>query len=235
MRLLSFLLALLIIGGCGYRPSSHYTRHTLGNSIYTEINIPIEDPESSILIIDAINEAVVSKFKARLASKEEADTHLLIKSATFATAGLQKDERGYTVLYRTTATLSIQLTTKSAKKSFTVSGIYDFAVTADSVVSEEKRLASFKLATIKALDAVTPVLAAMGAVELNKSTRDEMNRTPVPDFPTELLKEEPSLSNCWNIPDCKIVDCNVTQCRIVDCNGTDDQNMTDISVSKSSN
>jgi len=186
MRLIALFTALLILSGCGYRPSSHYTRHTLGNSIYTEINIPLEDPESSILIIDAINEAVVSKFKAHLASKQEADTHLLIKSATFATAGLQKDERGYTVLYRTTATLSIELTTKTAKKSFTVSGIYDFAVTADSVVSEEKRLVSFKLATIKALDAVTPVLASMGAVELDKSTKDEMRKTPVPDFPDAL-------------------------------------------------
>jgi hypothetical protein len=195
MRLLSLLAALLILAGCGYRPSSHYTRHTLGNSIYTEINIPIEDPESSILIIDAINEAVVSKFKARLASKEEADTHLLINSATFATAGLQKDERGYTVLYRTTATLSIKVTTKTAKKSFNVSGIYDFAVTADSVVSEEKRLASFKLATIKALDAVTPVLASMGATELDKSTKEEMQKTPVPDFPGALIADDRNLTN----------------------------------------
>lgn len=194
MRLLAFVTALLMLTGCGYRPSSHYTKHTLGNSIYTEINIPIEDPESSILIIDAINEAVVSKFKSRLASKQEADTYLLIKSASFATSGLQKDERGFTVLYRTTATLSIQLKTKTAKKSFKVSGIYDFAVTADSVLSEEKRLVSFKLATIKALDAVTPVLASMGAATLNKSTEKEMRKTPVPDFPRELSAPDQNLS-----------------------------------------
>ena len=170
MRLFALFTALLILSGCGYRPSSHYTKYTLGNSIYTEINIPLEDPESSILVIDAINEAVVSKFKAHLASKQEADTHLVIKDANFDDpVGLQKDDRGYTVLYRTTATLSIELTTKTAKKSFEVSGFYDFAVTADSVLSEEKRLSANKLAVIKALDAVTPVLASMGAAELNKS------------------------------------------------------------------
>ena len=94
----------------------------------------------------------------------------MIKDANFDDpVGLQKDDRGYTVLYRTTATLSIELTTKTAKKSFEVSGFYDFAVTADSVLSEEKRLSANKLAVIKALDAVTPVLASMGAAELNKS------------------------------------------------------------------
>lgn len=181
MRLLAPIVAFLLIAGCGYRPSSHFTRHALGQNIYTEINIPIEDPESSLLIIDAINEAVVSKFKARLTSKEEADTTLLIKNASFATQGLQKDEKGYTILYRTTATLSILLVTKTAKKSFNVSGIYDFAVTADSVVSEEKRLVSFKLATIKALDAVTPVLASMGAVQLDKERKQKEHKVKTPN------------------------------------------------------
>jgi len=198
MKLLAPIAALLLLAGCGYRPSSHYTRHALGHNIYTEINIPIEDPESSILIIDAINEAVVSKFKAHLTSKEEADTQLLIKSATFATAGLQKDEKGYTILYRTTATLAIELTTKTAKRTFNVSGIYDFAVTAESVVSEEKRLASFKLATIKALDAVTPVLASMGAIQLDKTIKDEMNKEKVPDFPVTLFQADANLSEDTN-------------------------------------
>lgn len=198
MRLLAPIAAFLLLVGCGYRPSSHFTRHALGHNIYTEINIPVEDPESSLLIIDAINEAVVSKFKARLSSKKEADTQLLIKSAAFATSALQKDEKGYTILYRTTATLSILLVTKTRKKNFKVSGIYDFAVTADSVVSEEKRLVSFKLATIKALDAVTPVLASMGAVQLNKITKKEMNKEKVPDFPALAVQSDANLSGDSN-------------------------------------
>lgn len=224
MRLLTLFTVLLILSGCGYRPSSHYTKHTLGNSIYTEINIPIEDPESSVLIIDAINEAVVSKFKSSLASKQKADTHLLIKSAKFATSGLQKDERGYTVLYRTTSTLSIELTTKSAKKSFNVSGIYDFAVTADSVVSEEKRLASFKLATIKALDAVTPVLASMGAVKLDRSTKKEMRTTPVPDFPNALFVPDENLSEINASSDSSLH-------TLDDISYNSDSNLTDINAS----
>ena len=194
MKLLALLAAFLLLAGCGYRPSSHFTRYSLGHNIYTEINIPIEDPESSLLIIDAINEAVVSKFKARLTSKEEADTTLLIKNATFATTGLQKDEKGYTILYRTTATLSILLVTKTAKKSFNVSGIYDFAVTADSVVSEEKRLASFKLATIKALDAITPVLASMGAVQQDQERKQNERKAKALQQPKQIATPEQNAS-----------------------------------------
>jgi len=163
LRLLAAFTAALLLVGCGYRPTVHYTKKVLGQKIYTTISIPVEDPESSLLIIDAINEAVVSKFQSSLCdSKTEADTILEIKTAAFSTSGLQKDDKGYTVLYRTTSTLGIVLKTKKLTRTFKVSGIYDFAVTSDSLVSEEKRLESFRLATLKALDEVTPVLAAMG-------------------------------------------------------------------------
>ena len=163
LRFLAVILTAILFSGCGYRPTVHYTQKVLGQKIYTTITIPIEDPESSLLIIDAINEAVVSKFQSALTnSKADADTILEIQSATFSTTDLQKDERGYTILYRTTSTLTIRLKTQKGTRTFSVSGIYDFAVTSDSVVSEEKRLSSIRLATLKALDEITPVLAAMG-------------------------------------------------------------------------
>jgi hypothetical protein len=88
---------------------------------------------------------------------------MVISSAHFKTEGLQKDENGYTVLFRTTAYLSVLVKTKDYKKSFKLVGNYDFAQTSDSVLSEEKRLTSFKFATIKALDEITAKLAYLGS------------------------------------------------------------------------
>lgn len=155
------LATLLVFFGCGYKPSSGFTKKALGVKIFTEVAIPIDNPESSILIKDIINEAIITKYGSRLSSKNEADATITIKKANFSIDGLQKDEYGFTVFYRSSATLDVEVQTRDKKNSFTVSGTYDFFVTSESIISEEKRLDSFKFATIKALDEIGAKLSSI--------------------------------------------------------------------------
>ena len=164
MKYLASFIVVIFFYGCSYKPSSVYVRNVLGNNIYTKINISAKNPESMPLVVDAINEAIVSKYKSKLTKiKEEADSVIVISNAHFTTEGLQKDENGYTVLFRTTAYLSVLIKTKDYTKRFKLMGNYDFAQTPDSILSEEKRLTSFKFATIKALDEITAKLAYLGS------------------------------------------------------------------------
>ena len=68
------LLIAVFISGCGYKPSSYYAKRALGEKIYAEAKISRQDPRNSVLIKDAVNEAVVNRFSAKLVSKEEADS-----------------------------------------------------------------------------------------------------------------------------------------------------------------
>ena len=163
------LMAIVFFTGCGYKPSSHYVKKTIGGKIYTEVRISPKDPEVMPLVVDAISEAIVSKYKSHLAkSAKDADSVVIINNAKFVTSGLQKDENGYTVLFRTTVVLDVLLRTKESEKKFKLSGSYDFAQTSDSVLSEEKKLSSYRQATIKALDSLTAKLAYIGAKYENR-------------------------------------------------------------------
>jgi len=146
--------------GCSYEPSSHYIKKAIGDKIYTEVRISVKDPESMPLITDALNEAIISKFRSHLTkNKDEASAVIVIRNVAFYTTGLQKDKNGYTILFRTTAVLNVTVQIKDKEEHFRLLGNYDFAQTSDSVLSEEKKLTSYKLAVIKALDSLTVRLA----------------------------------------------------------------------------
>ena len=86
---------LLLVAGCGYRPTGSYTQALLGEKVAVEFAIPLGEGEASTAIIDAINEAVATRLGKRLAPADEADSLLKITQADFAITDLQKDERFY--------------------------------------------------------------------------------------------------------------------------------------------
>jgi len=156
------LTFLILLGGCGYKPVSHYARNVLGTKVNTSVNLSVRSPESSYGMTDLINEALVSHFKTSLAPKNEADTFIAVTDANYETTDLQKDDRGYTVQYRTTSTLDITLKNAHKTHSFKAMGVYDFAVTPSSVVSEAARIESLRVATGKAIDELIAKMAFLG-------------------------------------------------------------------------
>jgi len=93
------ILMLAFLSGCGYKPVSYYAKHALGQKIYAEVTISRQDPTNSVLIKDAVNEAIVSRFGAKLVSKEEAESILHIKIGSIAFSPTVYDKYGYVVAY----------------------------------------------------------------------------------------------------------------------------------------
>jgi len=77
-RFFALFAALFLLAGCGYKPSSKFSREVIGEKISTSVTISSLDPENTVIIKDAIDEAIIQTFRASLVSKEESDSHLVL-------------------------------------------------------------------------------------------------------------------------------------------------------------
>jgi hypothetical protein len=159
-----WLFALLVaFSACGYKPTSIYSKKVLGSAIYVKVDTSLEDPENSVLIRDAINEAVIYKLNAKVVKEQDASAKLLIKLAHVDFQPIEYDTNGYVVGYKTNVTLLTTYHDKYAKqKSFKTYGDYDFNIASNSVISDNKRFNAIKEASQKAIDAFISRLSVEG-------------------------------------------------------------------------
>ena len=164
------VLSLLVFCGCGYKPSSYYTKQVLGDKIYAKVLIDINDPENSVLIKDAINEAIVSRFKSKIANKRDlSNTELIVKFKSKSFTPIAYDKDGYVIAYKTKVSLNISYIDKFGKKgSMDVKGSYDFPIEANSVISDTKRFEAIKFASYKALSEFISKMSVKGMENVNK-------------------------------------------------------------------
>jgi len=148
---------------CGYKPTSIYTKEVLGEKIYAEVTISVEDPENSVLIKDAVNEAIVKQFHSELTSKENADSyfHLTLNSVSFVP--IKYDRNGYIVAYKTYISLqTVYIDKNKDKHVIRTTGDYDFPIESNSLISDTKRFEAIKFASQKALDGLRSKISIKG-------------------------------------------------------------------------
>jgi len=148
----SLLIISMMITGCGYKPTSIYAKKVLGEKIYTNVKVYLRDPENAVMIKDAINEAVISRFKGSLAPKKYADSEIYISLKSVKFKPLEYDKNGYVIYYRAVTTLNIVYKNKKESRSINLSGNYDFPIEPNSVISDTKRFEAIKESSKKALD-----------------------------------------------------------------------------------
>jgi len=156
---LSFLFFILM--GCGYKPSSNYTSSILGNSIETEVDIDIKNPTDSVFLKDALNEAVLSVFNAKV--KKDGKSKLKLEVLSTSLNVLDYDSNGYPILYRTNASIKAYITDlNNSLNSYTGSGSYDFSIDSNSIISDTLRDNAIKEAFLKALQEIEFKIATRG-------------------------------------------------------------------------
>jgi len=148
------LIVVFFLTACGYKPAYNYTKNIIGDKIFVDVGISLEDPENSVLITDAIHEAVTSKFHSSLVdTKAEANSQLNIVLKSIRFTPLQYDMDGYIIAYKSVAMLKINYIDKFQKKRTEVTrGDYDFSIEANSIISDNKRFEAIKFASYKAID-----------------------------------------------------------------------------------
>lgn len=157
------LAIVVLMSGCGYRPAAHYAKAVVGEKVSTEVVISMEDPQNTVIIRDAVDMAVITKFRASLSPKSESVAHLKIAIASIGFSPLRYDTNGYVTTYRTTVKMHIDRTSGENTKGYNTSGMYDFDIEPNAIISDQARFEAIRQSAQKGIDAFIAQIAAEGA------------------------------------------------------------------------
>lgn len=161
-RLVPIFLICMFVIGCGYKPTSYYAKKQIGERVYVDLYVNIEDPKNSVLIKDSVNEKLSARLGATLVSlKSQADTFVTVKLNSVALTQTQYDESGFTKLYTVKVTVNTKVINKGKTNSFNVTGRYDFSIDDSSTISETKRFDAIAIASNRAMDLMLSKLAIL--------------------------------------------------------------------------
>jgi hypothetical protein len=167
---LTVFIAMFFIG-CGYKPTTNYTTSLLGNKIATNVDIDVKNPTDSIYLKDALNESVVNDYDAKLNDKNSS-SNIKLKVNSTSISPIGYDANGYPILYRATANITAYVTDiKHVITTYSASGTYDFATTANSVLDDNTKHNAIKEAFIQALKIIEFKIAAKEMNNDNKSNK----------------------------------------------------------------
>lgn len=162
-KVIVLVLISLMISACGYQPSSKFARSVVGEKISTSVVISAQDPENTVIIKDAVDEAIISVFHASLTSRDLSDTHLTLSIGNPSYSPIQYDSNGFIIAYRTNMSLSISRYKDGVTKNYTTRGTYDFSISPNAVITDKERFDAIKFSSEKAIQAFLAQISAEGA------------------------------------------------------------------------
>ena len=159
--LLAFILSVLL-AGCGYLPASKQARKVVGDKIFVEVIVSLQDPENAILIKDAARKAVVTRFHSSLVPQAEAKTTLWVQLSGISFSPLQYDSNGYVIVYRANINIHVTRRANGKEKGYNARGSYDFAIEPNAIITDTQRFQAIRQASLKALDSFIAQVGAEG-------------------------------------------------------------------------
>lgn len=163
MKRVFLVSCLLLLLGCGYKPVTKISQSVLGNKVYAYVTMSVYDPKNTVIIQDAVKEAIVSRFGDSMVPKSVAKStlHASIKSVSFVPTIY--DKNGYVISYKTRVVLTIVTTfSNGVVKTYNAQGEYDFPIQANSVISDTKRFEAIRRSSLSALDEYIAFIAVKG-------------------------------------------------------------------------
>lgn len=157
------LSVLILLGGCGYQSANHYAKKVVGESVSTEVVVLMEDPQNTVIIKDAVDTAVITKFRSSLVSKNASKTHLKIAVESVSFTPLRYDTNGYIITYRTTVVMKTDRKTGEKSTVYRTQGLYDFAIEPNAIITDQARFEAIRQGAQKGIDSFIAQVAAEGA------------------------------------------------------------------------
>ncbi len=162
IKIYSGILFILLLAGCGYLPASKQARKAVGEKIFVEVTVSLEDPENAVLIKDAARKAVVTRFHSSLVPQEDAKTTLWVSLSGISFSPLQYDENGYVIVYRANVNINVTRRNNGQQKGYNSRGSYDFAIEPNAIITDAQRFEAIRQASLKALDSFVAQIGAEG-------------------------------------------------------------------------
>lgn len=156
------LIFILLVYGCGYRPSSSYTPKTLGDRVYIEVEVSLSDPENSVLIRDTITKAIYTRLKSVTATKKRAKSTIRVKYRDIKFIPLEYNRNGYVVHYQADVILDFTFEREKRSVKKRLVGRYDFPIRPSAIISTSLRFKAIEEGSKKALDEFIAYLGTLG-------------------------------------------------------------------------
>ena len=157
------LFFILFFNSCGYKATTSYTTPFLGDVIYTEVEIDVANPIDSVFLKDALNEAVISVFNAKIGDKENFKSSFKLKVKSVSISTIDYDKNGYPILYRSKASIKAEIVDiEGVYKTYSASGSYDFSIDRNAVLSDDIKHNAIKESFVKALQMIEFKIAQKG-------------------------------------------------------------------------
>ena len=173
MRILLMALGVLLFTACGYKPSSHYIKQIFSDTVYVEVKVDAIEPENAPFIKDEMNRLVYTRFKGRVASKEEAESKIYVNYRGTSYTPLAYEE-GYVTRYRVDVRVNFKMETKEGVIRKAIHSRVESDIQASSLTSSTLRTEAIKVGLAKALDEFIGYVSARGMLaEKKKMKRSE--------------------------------------------------------------
>jgi len=170
-KIVSILFIVIFFIGCGYKPTTDYTTPLLGDKISTKVDIDIKNPTDSIYLKDALNEAVVNDYDAKLNDKNSS-SHIKLRVGSVGVSAIGYDKNGYPILYKASANIIAYISdVNNVITTYSASGSYDFAVKSNSVIDNNTKHSAIKEAFLQALRIIEFKIAAKEMNNDHKSNK----------------------------------------------------------------
>ena len=155
------IFSILLISGCGYKPSSHAIKNTFSENVSVEVVVDRVEPENAPFIKDEMNRMIYTRFKGHVVPKAMAENHIRITydGGTFTPLSY---EDGYVTRYQVNLNVKFDLVTKQGKESKTIHTIDEADIHASTLDASTLRIEAIRRALAKALDEFLAYVSAKG-------------------------------------------------------------------------
>lgn len=153
-----------LVTACGYKPSSHVIKNIFSDTVYVEVLVDRAEPENAPFIKDEINRLIYTRFKGRVASKEQAQSQMRVSYAGSTFIPLAY-ENGYVTRYRANIRVNFDMVTKEGKIKKSVSSIVETDIQESSLKSSALRIEAIRIGMEKALDEFLAYVSARGMLK----------------------------------------------------------------------
>jgi len=156
-----------LVSACGYKPSSHMTKHIFSDTVYVEVIVDRAEPENAPFLKDEMNRLVYTRFKGRVVAKEQAQSQIRLSYAGSTFTPLSYKE-GYVTRYRANIRVKFDMVNKEGKVSKTISSIVESDIEESSLTSSALRTEAIRKGLAKALDEFLAYVSAKGMLKESK-------------------------------------------------------------------
>jgi outer membrane lipopolysaccharide assembly protein LptE/RlpB len=154
------ILAAMLLTACGYKPSSQVIKNTFEDTVYVEVIVDRAEPENAPFLKDEMNRLIYTRFKGRVASKEQAGSQIRISYMGSSFSPLAYDQDGYITRYRANIRVHFDMLTKKGKITKDISTIDEADIHVSSLSSSSLRTEAIRKGLGKAMDEFLAYISA---------------------------------------------------------------------------